>query len=555
MARDVKNEYDVLVIGGGIYGAAIAWNAASRGLDVAVVDKGDFAGATSGNSLKIIHGGLRYLQQLDVKRMRESISERKKLLQIAPHLVHPLPCLMPTWGWGMKGKPVLALGLLANDFISMDRNRGMDTEKHLPNGKILSKQQIEQQLPFLPKNYTGAALWTDAQVYNSERLVLDYIKSARNAGATALNYARVVSFLRQDRTITGARISDLIGGRAMDIRAKMTVTAAGPWTNSLLDLTGGPFQRFIPSKAMNVIFNRCISPDYAFAVSSAVEYRNGKRYPRQKSRQLFFTPWRGVTIVGTSHLPYCGQVEDFRITKSDIHDFILELNELLPDVGFSESDVSFFHGGVLPLANPPQNGKDVDLLKHYQIVDHSKKMGLAGLLSVVGVKYTTARDVASKVVDRITPGLGVHAANKGPSNVAGGDIKKLSNCIRQAEQNKPDGMKSETVRQLVFNYGSEYNKIFRLVEENPQMGELLNSSVIAAQVLFAVREEMAIKLADVVIRRTELGSARCPDDAVLEKCARLMALELKWSAERIQAEIKEVKDLYRAADTVNQNKN
>ncbi|MBN1997965.1 glycerol-3-phosphate dehydrogenase/oxidase [candidate division KSB1 bacterium] len=551
MTRNFKNYYDLLIIGGGIYGAAIAWIAASRGLSVALVEKGDFAGATSGNSLKIIHGGLRYLQQLDIKRVRESIAERKKLLQIAPHLIHPLTCLMPTIGLGMKGMPILSLGLLVNDIISLDRNIGMDAEKYLPRGKVMSRQKMKQILPFLSDKYTGAALWTDAQVYNSERLVLAYIKSAKNAGATVFNYAKVDSFLRNGRDVIGAQVNDLIQGLNLQVRAKMTVTATGPWTNSVLELTGESFKPFIPSKAMNILLRRRISPDYAFAVSSGVEFRNGKKNWRKKSRQLFITPWRDVSIVGTSHLPYNGSIENFRITITDIQDFLLELNEILPGINLDESDVSFFHGGVLPLAKHPEPDKDVELLKHYKIIDFSKKIGIGGLSSVIGVKYTTARDVAEKVVEFVMSKLNFQSANKIFKNVIGGEILNFKQYMQSVESERPGNLSEDTIRQLVLNYGDEYRKIVQLVGKNPLLAETLNSAVITAQIVFAVREEMAFKLSDVILRRTELGSAICPEDNILQKCAKIMAKELGWSAERTEAEIEEVKQFYTAADKRN----
>ena len=172
MDRDLtqlaNHKYDLIIIGGGIYGACVAWDATLRGLSVALVEKADFGHATSANSLKTIHGGLRYLQQLDIKRMRESIRERRTLMRIAPHLVHPLPCLMPTYGHLTKGRAVMALALKVNDLVSFDRNRLEDPQKHLPKGRVISRQECLQLLPnIVREGLTGGAVWHDAQVYNS----------------------------------------------------------------------------------------------------------------------------------------------------------------------------------------------------------------------------------------------------------------------------------------------------------------------------------------------------------------------------------------------------
>ena len=192
-----RNKYDLLVIGGGIYGACVTWDAALRGLSVALVEKGDFASATSANSLKIIHGGLRYLQHGDFKRMRESIRERRTLMEIAPHLVHPLPVLIPTFGHGMQGREVLSLALMINDLIGFDRNRLDDPEKHICRGRVISRRECLELLPGIhKKDLTGGAIFHDAQVYNSERLVLSFIRSAEKAGAELANYVEVTGFIQ-----------------------------------------------------------------------------------------------------------------------------------------------------------------------------------------------------------------------------------------------------------------------------------------------------------------------------------------------------------------------
>ncbi len=260
MQRDLaalsNQSFDLLVIGGGIQGAWIAWEAALRGLSVALVEQADFASGTSANSLKVIHGGLRYLQTADFQRMRQSIRARQTLMRIAPHLVHPLPVLVPTYGHGPKGKEALMIALKMNDWISSDRNLPLkDRQKHIPSGQILSKQACLEQLPDLPTTgLTGAARFHDAQVYNSEQLVLAFVQSAAQRGAQVANYVRVVSFQTRDDRVIGAVAKDQLTGDRFDIQADAIINASGPWIGPLITAATGIAAPKQPlTKAMNLV--------------------------------------------------------------------------------------------------------------------------------------------------------------------------------------------------------------------------------------------------------------------------------------------------------------
>ncbi len=258
--------FDLLVIGGGVYGACVAWDATLRGLSVALVDKADFGGATSSNSLKTIHCGLRYLQHADFRRMRESIVERRTLMQIAPHLVHPLPVLLPTYGHGLQGPEVFAVALLINDLVSVDRNRLRDSQKHLPRGRVISKRSCLQLLPELaPHGLTGDALFYDAQVYHSERLTLAFLRSAAQAGAVLANYVEVTGFRLNGDRVIGATARDVLSDEHVDIRAQTVVNASGPWVPHVQKLLNRPAtaRPLRYAKAMNVITRPLFDHHYA----------------------------------------------------------------------------------------------------------------------------------------------------------------------------------------------------------------------------------------------------------------------------------------------------
>jgi glycerol-3-phosphate dehydrogenase len=557
LAELANTPFDVLIIGGGIYGAWTAWDAAQRGLSVALVEKGDFGCATSSNSLKIMHGGLRYLQHADFKRMRESIRERSILMRVAPHLVHPMPCLMPTYGHGMKGREALGIAMKLNDVMSFDRNAQLDDpQKHIPPGRIVSTDEVRRLVPEVEtKNLTGGALWYDGQTYNTERLLFSILHSATKAGAEAANYAEVIGFEKQKNRVAAARVKDALTGNELTIRARLFVNTCGPWVDLLLKRLEGrkPHTRkFLPSKTMNLVVKRQLIPGYAVGVSSKFEFKDKDAIISKGSRALFIVPWRDYSLVGTTHVPFAGEASDFKITEEDVVTFMNELNAAYPPAALKRQDISFFYGGLLPME--PANGHhgDVRLVKHYTLCDHQQEDGWQDLISVVGVKYTTARDVAEKTVDLVFKKLGKPRQRSHTHEIPlhGGEIRRFSEFVRQETARSPFGLPPALLKPLVLNYGSAYGEVLKYLDTDKTAATPVaaGSSVLKAEVLYNLREEMAQKLSDVIRRRTELGSAGYPGDAAVENIAAIMAAELGWNAGRLQQEINEVKAIYSTAD-------
>lgn len=558
MQRDLNalanNVFDVVIIGGGIYGACAAWEAALRGLSVALVEKDDFGGATSANSLKIIHGGLRYLQHADFKRMRESIHERMVLMRIAPHLVHPLPCVMPTYGHALKGKEVMAVAMFLNDLVGFDRNRLDDPQKRLPAGRVISKEECRRLIPGVDENgLTGGALWYDCHVYNSERLLLSFLHAAVKKGAQPANYLPVRGFLQEGNRITGVEVEDAFTGQRFAVRAHLTINNSGPWVNQVLSLKNGrpPQPPVLLSKAMNLVIRRQLVPNYAVGVPSKFEFKDADAILNKGSRLLFLRPWRHLSLIGTTHVAYHGDPQDFKITEQDIQDFVNEFRAAYPAAGLTRNEVSYYYGGLLPMEGVNPRTGDVKLLKQYLLKDHAAEEGLEGLLTVVGVKYTTARDVAQKSID-----LALHKLQrpvvKSPSQeqrIHGGEIDRFDAYVAAESRKQPHGLPAEIVKHLIENYGSAYADLFPHLQENPAWASRVHpqATTIAAEVIHGVREEMAQKLVDVVMRRTELGTAGHPGAEALQQCAELMGRELGWTAERQAAEIAEVNRVFAVA--------
>jgi glycerol-3-phosphate dehydrogenase len=542
-----NQEFDLVIVGAGVYGAATAWDAALRGLSVALVDKGDFGGATSFNNLKTVHGGLRYLQHADLRRMRESVRERRTLMRIAPHLVHPLPFLLPTYREGVRRRSILAAALFLNDVVSFDRNRNLDAGKCLPPGRTISRAECQRLVPGVEeRGLTGAALWYDAQISNSDRLTLSFVLSADDAGARVANYVEATGFLRDGNRVRGITAKDLIGQAEFEIKGRAVLNAAGPWVDRMLDgLEGTSRPRFFYfSKAMNLV-TRPIVKDVAVGVTS------------KRNQILFVIPWRGLSMIGTKHAVYDGDPDEFEAREEDIQELLDEVNSGYPPAKLRREDVRLVHRGLLPMV--PADNKDnkdnnngvapVKLVKQYRIHDHRRE-GLEGLVSMVGVKYTTARDVAEKAVTRVFHVLGKKPPPSRTANtpVYGGAIESLSDFLGQETKRTPHGLDEEVVRHLVYTYGSAYRKILAYIDEDPACAQPVKEGapVLRAEVIHAIREEQATDLASVLLRRTELGSAGHPGDECLRSCATIMAGELNWDDSRTSSEIKQVEEIYRS---------
>jgi glycerol-3-phosphate dehydrogenase len=582
MRRDLDqlaaDTYDVLIIGGGIYGVCAAWDAALRGLSVALVEKGDFGHATSSNSLRVIHGGLRYLQHGDLRRLRQSIQERTVFMRIAPHLVHPLPFLIPTYGHAMRGKEILTLALLVNDVIGIDRNRLEDSQKYLPPGRIISKKECLRLFPDIEKRgLTGGAIVYDCQMFSSERLILSFVQSATKAGAQAANYVEVFGLLRHGDRVTGVKARDLLNGSEMDIRARVVVNTSGPWLDRVLSLCNGHFpnRRLALSKAFNILVNRQLIPHYAVGIYTKNRFKDRDALLSKGSRLLFLTPWHSRSLIGTVHLPYDCDPDHCWVTEDEIQDFLDEVNEAYPAANLEREDVCFTYGGLLPMDNYGTGG--VHLLKRYRIVDHKREEGVEGLVSVMGVKLTEARHVAEKTIDVVFEKLGETPpkSTTATTPLHGSQIQRFSDFLGHEARRKPQRVTADAFQRLIQLYGSAYPEVLKYLDEGsvlaptktltcrsentyslsqPTGGQSAesfshpndssqagNCSLVRAEVLHGIREEMAQKLTDVVFRRTSLGITGKQEDDTLTSTAAIMAKELGWDDKRTQREISESK--------------
>jgi glycerol-3-phosphate dehydrogenase len=553
MIRDLggltENNFDLLVIGGGIYGACIAYEGILRGLSVALIEKADFSSATSANSLKIIHGGLRYLQHGDIKRARESATERRILMRIAPHLVHPIPVLVPLYKNSFGGRGIATLGLKLNDLISFDRNQGIDSHKYIPPGKVISKNECLDMSAGIPdQGLIGGALFYDAQVYNSERLVLAFLQSAAKSGAVIANYVKATSFIKTNNRINGVYAQDMFSEDRFEITAETVINATGPWTNGLQACLNGHSDKtkIKLAKAINLV-TKPIFNNYAIGLPSYEDYYDESAIIKRKNRLFFIVPWRGLSLIGTQYIPYQGNPDNFEITENEVLNFVHEFQSAFPAAELDEKHVYFVHGGLVPIDKIEKDTNSIQLSKNFRIYDHEIDKN-PGLITVIGVKYTTTRNVAEKVIDKVffSKGYKPPPSLSAKNPLHGGRIDDFELFIHNAIIGPPFGIKEETLRSLIYNYGFTYSEVIgdSYLEINTHVDLPDWKVILKAEIDYAIKNEMAQTLADVVFRRTELGTAGHPGDEKLKYCVEVFGTKLGWNTEKIHVELQNINNTF-----------
>jgi glycerol-3-phosphate dehydrogenase len=537
-------EFDLAIIGGGIFGACAAWDATLRGLRVALIERDDFCGGTSANSFKMVHGGVRYLQHADIYRLRYSCNERSALLRIAPHLVQPLPIVIPTYGHGMSGKAILGAGLYLYDLLTLGRNRGIrDPERRIPLTKFLSRRQILELFPDLKQDgLTGGAMFSDGQMYNPTRLALAFIQSAVAAGAKAANHLEAVGLLRSGDRVTGVQAHDTLTGDVLSIRAKVVVNTAGPWAERFLGRAQLPAKtRGSYSRDACFVVNRRLPGKQAVAVLGRT--RDPDAVVSRPARHLFLVPWREFTLVGVWHVVYERHPDEVDVPAQDLESFIDEINEAYPSLNLTLKDVRMWNAGLVPFGVNEPGAINLSYGKRSNMIDHSKTDGVEGLVTLIGIRYTTARADSAKAIDIAAGKLGVPAPRRDSTAIPimGGDISDFEAFVRTLTASQRLGLDGRVVRALAHNYGTRATEVLANAEKNPELAQTLgDTTTLKAEVIHAIRQEMALTLADIVFRRTDLATGGNPGDPVLRACAELAGRELGWSGEQLEAQLRDV---------------
>ena len=518
LARFRDEEFDLAVIGAGINGAAVARDASMRGLRVALIERGDFAGATSSRSSKLIHGGFRYLPQGQLKLVYEALRERERLRhRTAPHLVHPIQFLFPVYRRRGFNRFTMSIGLTLYDLFA----RMPFKEWH----SSLNPAEVRETEPALSRDgLTGGAMYFDAWA-DDARVTFENVLDADLHGAAVANYAAVESFGASDGKLASASVRDLIGGGAYEVRAKEFLNAAGPWVDDvrrLDDPTAQPCVRL--TKGVHLVFARTLLP-----------VRESLVLADERGRIVFVMPHDRYVLVGTTDTDFTGDPASVRTEIADVEYLIAVLAESLPGIKLTNADVATSFAGLRALVREKDGAAPSSVPREEVILEST-----SGLITVAGGKFTTHREIAQKLVDLVmkrlgrpagicptltTPFPGARPLEKGEESGGAAVMRTIPGAAAEI---------------LKARYGTRAPIVARIASRRPELAQPLSRGcpAVGAEVVNAVANEMAHSVGDFLIRRTSL-SWRAPveAEAAAAAVARIMAAELGWDRAREDAEV------------------
>jgi glycerol-3-phosphate dehydrogenase len=551
-----QDEFDVVVVGGGITGAGVALDAATRGYSVALVERADFASGTSSRSSKLVHGGLRYLQNFDLGLVREALLERQLMVALAPHLVHPLPLVVPAFD-GARPDRLVGVGLNLYDVMSVDRDRlrsrrgrraradqrSAGEQGHQPSPavegaswsperhRVISGEEVLELLPVfagrssIGREPTSGYLFYDCQT-DDVRLVLTVLGEAERFGAVCANRLNVTGLLERDGRTRGVRALDAESGAELEVRAANVINATGVWADQLRPdelRDEAELPRIRPSRGTHLILRH---EDLPLVGGAIVPAGNG--------RTIFALPWLGRTLVGTTDNDYEGDLEHVRPSTEDI-DYLLQAVNDFFGVSLDTGHLAGAFAGVRPLISTGDPKKSVDISRKAELYETS-----SGMITITGGKLTTWRRMAKMTVDRLVE----RDARDAPCRTH--EIP-LGQAIAPEDLPRVEGVPAESYPALAARYGDAAHQVLALAaESNPAHPELAQPIVpglpdLLAEVVLAARKEQARSVGDVLLRRTRLGLLAARElggvGGPINRVADVLARELGWSSERRGGEI------------------
>ena len=520
-----RDEFDLVVIGGGITGAGVALDAASRGYSVALVEKADYASGTSSRSSKLVHGGLRYLQSFDLGLVREALLERQLMVNLAPHLVHPLPILIAAFG-GKRPDRLARVGLNMYDVMATERRRrrrGGEEEWSPERHRTIGADETVELLPALAaREPTSAFLFYDCQT-DDARLVLTALGEAERFGAVCCNGVEVTGLVEREGRASGVLCCDAVGGGEFELYASNVVNATGVWADRLRpdelhDEAEVP--RIRPSRGTHLTVS---SEDLPIVAGAIV--------PAGSGRSIFVLPWLGRTLIGTTDNDYEGALDHVPASEEDV-DYLLEATNEFFGCSLAASDLTGAFAGVRPLISTGDPRKSVDISRKAELYETS-----SGMVTITGGKLTTWRRMAKLAVDRIVEREGREAPCRTHEIPLGAPVE-----VEQLPH--VEGVDAASRAALAGRYGYAAVDVLELAARAPELARRVSPELpdLVAEAPFAARREQARSVADVLLRRTRLGLLDAPRLAApgaegTEAMARAMAAELGWDEAQLAAQL------------------
>lgn len=531
-------KFDVVIIGGGITGAWLSLHCAQHGYKTALIEKADYASQTSAASSKMLHSGIRYLQQMQFDKVRESAMERAEYIYAAPHLSNAIPFAVPTYRDFKRSKFFLRCGMLAYQTLCLGENSVIESqEQRLPGMRSISADELNTICDLENEPHTGAIVFHERHMIDSERMVLAILQTARDLGAQVHNYVCAQSFLGDDQCVTGVVARDELNGDEFAINATLVVNAAGPWIDSLNGkLLNADKAPNINSFAVGShIVTRQLS-DHAIALTT--KHKANTKIDRG-GRHVFAIPWRGYSLVGTSYDEIMSPNGDLSLQAEHVDQLLEAINDAMPSAQLTRGDVISGYSGLYDYRTNNIKSTVYQGSGEYQIIDHQSANSVDGLVSALGAKFTTGRKVSEltmKLIGKKLSGLQAGSTKRlVKRKLHGSDYSSFSE-LQQLKQAQYKGLYTpDTIDHLLMSYGSDIDAFISRISDEPELKNIICCSQpdIFGQVIWAIEQEQAVALSDVVYGRTSLGLLGISKDE-LSKICELMAKKLEWSSQQQQ---------------------
>ena len=528
-------KFDLIIIGGGITGAAVAYIAAARGLSVALFEKDDYGGATSAATSKLIHGGLRYLANMEIRLVRESLRERRILGNIAPNFVYPLPFVLPNYKkWKGNIWKMLA-GMYLYDFLSYDKKDAWDKSKRLQNHRLISYSKTIRLEPNLKmENLRNSFYFFDYQSIFPERLTLAFIKSAAEYGAKVSNYSPVTAFKYNTKNgITGIEVKDLFSGVTKNVYADLIINCGGTWADKILGMaTKKEFQvhKIKRSEGIHIITDK-IAGNHVVSLQ------------REGGGHMMIMPWRDHSLIGTTDKEYDGDPDEYCVSRESINDVIQAVNDNFGKK-ISFKDIRHAYGGLRPLVDD-QTKDSYQTSRKYEVYDDAAD-GIEGMITVEGGKFTTSRSLAREVLNMVAMKLNKTLSDPVSDNLylSGCEIRDMKQFMIRQHLNYTDFSK-QTIEYVSRNYGTDSDVIFQIARDDPRYAEVVShDGEILAEVVYAIKYESAKTLKDIMLRRTGTGTLGNPGKDIIDKIIAVAVEMLNWDSRRIEEETAAMTKVY-----------